>query len=126
MISEHCPIGGEIAGCTKCGLCAKGKYLLKDRTGVEFPIITDARVCRSMILNSKVLCAINEVNTLRGKVDYVRAYFYDEDTNRRREIIKAMKNGQKISCAGSTAGHFYRGVWTESLGASVFLFDLSM
>ena len=28
----------------------------------------------------------------------------------KRNIIKSIKEGKKISCVGCTAGHFYRGV----------------
>ena len=49
------------------------------------------------------------VNELKN-VNYVRAYFLDESEEEKREIIKTIKEGKKISCIGCTAGHFYRGV----------------
>ena len=46
----------------------------------------------------------------KGKVDYFRVYFFDESTEERRMVIKAVKNGEKVSSNKYTSGHFYRGV----------------
>jgi hypothetical protein len=43
-------------------------------------------------------------------VDYFRAYFLDETIEEKRNVIRAIKESKKTSCAGCTAGHFYRGV----------------
>lgn len=110
MVSEHCPIGSEIKGHINCGLCEKNQYYLEDRTNVKFPIITDRKVCRSTILNGKILFTPEVVEELEGEVDYFRAYFYDESTDERRRILDVIKNGKKVSLNGYTSGHFYRGV----------------
>lgn len=109
MISEHCPIGSEIAGKINCDLCQKAKYSLKDRTGAIFPIITDRQNCRSIILNSKKLILPDAIEKIES-ADYLRVYFFDETTNERINIIKTIKENKKISCVKYTAGHFYRGV----------------
>ncbi|MBQ7667967.1 MAG: U32 family peptidase [Clostridia bacterium] len=107
MISEHCAIGSEIAKKIDCGLCEKGTYELKDRTGAKFPIITDRANCRSMILNSKKLVLSDAISIIED-VDFLRLYFYDETESERENIIKSIKENKKISCANSTAGLFYR------------------
>lgn len=109
MISEHCVIGSEIAKCVNCGLCEKDNYYLEDRTNRKFRILTDRENCRNIILNTKKLCATEVVNELKN-IDYFRAYFLDESIEEKREIIKSIKLSKKTSCAGCTAGHFYRGV----------------
>ena len=109
MISEHCVIGSEIAKCINCGLCEKDNYYLEDRTNRKFRILTDRKNCRNIILNSKKLMATEVVSELKN-IDYFRAYFLDETVSEKREIIKAIKSSKKTSCAGCTAGHFYRGV----------------
>ena len=62
------------------------------------------------ILNSKILFAGEVKRELEGKVDYFRAYFFDESTEERRKVLKAIKNGEKIIAGKYTSGHFYRGV----------------
>lgn len=110
MISEHCPIGSEVAGHLHCGLCKNNSYTLEDRTGEHFPILTNSDACRIQLLNSKILCAPEVCAYLSGQVDYFRAYFFDETTDERRRILKLLKAGKKIDNCGYTAGHFYRGV----------------
>lgn len=109
MISEHCVIGSEIAKCTNCGLCEKDNYYLEDRTNRKFRILTDRENCRNIILNAKKLCATEVVSELKN-INYFRAYFLDESVEEKRNIIKSIKLSKKTSCAGCTAGHFYRGV----------------
>jgi len=110
MISEHCPIGSEIAGKLHCGLCKKKDYFLKDRAGEKFPILADSEVCRMQMLNSKILLAPEVCGELRGEVDYFRAYFFEETAEERRRVLKLLKEGRKSNLSGYTSGHFYRGV----------------
>ena len=62
------------------------------------------------ILNSKVLYAGEVKKQLDGKIDYFRAYFFDENTDERKKILSAIKNSEKIDSRNYTSGHFYRGV----------------
>jgi len=110
MISEHCPIGSELAGCFHCGLCRKKDYVLKDRTGEKFPILTDPEVCRIQLLNSKILFVPEVCGYLKEDVDYFRAYFFDETKEEREKVLRQIKTGKKIDTFGYTSGHFYRGV----------------
>lgn len=110
MVSEHCPIGSEVKGHINCNLCQMGRYYLEDRTGERFPIMTERKACRTTLLNGKVLFAPEVLDELNGKVDYFRAYFFDESTDERRRILGALKRGNKVSVPNCTSGHFYRGV----------------
>ncbi|MBP3284140.1 MAG: U32 family peptidase [Clostridia bacterium] len=110
MISEHCPIGSEIAGKFHCGLCQKKDYTLKDRTGEKFPILTDPEVCRIQLLNSKILFAPEVCGYLKEEVDYFRVYFFEETKEEREKILRQVKVGKKTETFGYTSGHFYRGV----------------
>lgn len=110
MVSEHCPIGSEVKGHINCNLCQGGQYYLEDRTGERFPIITERKACRSTILNGKILFAPEVVGELKNRVDYFRAYFFDEGIEERRKILRVLKNGAKVNTNGYTSGHFYRGV----------------
>lgn len=110
MISEHCVIGSEMSGKKDCNMCQKSQFYLKDRKDEMFPIITDRATCRMQLLNSKVLYAGEVKDELDGRVDYFRAYFFDESTEERRRVLNAIKNGEKIISGKYTSGHFYRGV----------------
>lgn len=110
MVSEHCVIGSEMMGRKECNMCQKAGFSLKDRKGESFPIITDRKTCRMQILNSKILFASEIKKELESRVDYFRAYFFDEDTNERRRVLKAIRNGEKVISGKYTSGHFFRGV----------------
>ncbi len=109
MISEHCAIGSEMTGRTRCNLCKINRFYLKDRVGEEFPIITDKAVCRMQILNNKILYVPDAIRELNGNVDYFRVYFLDENTNERRRVLESVKNGKNIEKIKYT-GQFYKGV----------------
>ena len=51
MNTEYCAIG-KYFNCDK--RCKKGKYILKDRMGFEFPVYTDTFNCNNYIYNSKI------------------------------------------------------------------------
>lgn len=110
MVSEHCMIGSEVKGHINCGLCEKNQYYLEDRTNIKFPIVTDRKVCRMTILNGKILFVPEVVEELNEKIDWFRAYFFDESTEERRRVLDIIKNRKKVSLNGYTSGHFYRGV----------------
>lgn len=110
MVSEHCVIGSEMCGKKDCNLCKKSQFYLKDRKNEMFPIITDRTTCRMQVLNSKILYAAEVKQELEGVADYLRVYFFDENPEERRRVLKAIKNGEKIVSGKYTSGHFYRGV----------------
>ncbi|MGI6733680.1 MAG: DUF3656 domain-containing U32 family peptidase [Anaerovoracaceae bacterium] len=95
MISEHCPIGSQLSRSPdgrRCGLCKRGRYFLKDRTGAEFPVIGDPESCRSTILNKDKLRVPEYVGALLDSgVGLFRLYFYEEDPNEMREIMEIFR-----------------------------------
>jgi len=129
MTSEYCPVGslkGNAGTVEKCeGVCRGGTYRLKDRKGMEFPVLCDRVDCRSMILNSNVLFVPGIVDKLKeAGVDMIRLYVYDETPMEAREIIDMYKdladNGagsldryhgmvERIKAGGFTKGHYFRG-----------------
>jgi putative protease len=130
MTSEYCPVGSA-AGSFKAGTacknaCVKSSYRLKDRKGMEFPIICDKVDCRSTVMNSNVLFLIDSIEKFRSAgIDSVRLNITDEDGDMTREIVKmhfeALKGNvgsleryrgitERIKSAGFTKGHYFRGV----------------
>ena len=131
MISEYCPVGcieGGFDGTAKCsGCCGKGAYALRDRLGMEFPVLCDNVDCRSTILNSKVLFVPDSLRSLaEAGIDIFRLYIWDEDDDTVKEIVRLYRSEltgtgsgygtafgrltEKIKAAGFTKGHYYRGV----------------
>lgn len=130
MTTEYCPVGSIEGGCTGksrcCEPCTRSFYKLKDRKGMEFPILTDRVDCRSIILNSNVLFIPDSLDKLSASgVDMMRLHFFDENQEEMREIAALYRNGiengkenmekygnliKKIQLQGYTKGHFHRGV----------------
>ena len=131
MTSEYCPAGsteGNFSSCSKCSMpCGKGNYRLKDRMGMEFPLLCDKIDCRSTIFNSNVLLTLESLDQIRDSgVDRVRIDITDEGFDETAEIVnmhrEAVKNGyaraagkygsliERIKSRGFTKGHYFRGV----------------
>lgn len=88
MTSEYCPIGTYI----KCeGTCQKGKYILKDRLGYEFPIYTDRINCNSLLYNSK----ITSLSYKGINVDSICIDILDESFEQIQDIVNVYKMGDK-------------------------------
>lgn len=91
MTSEYCPVGcieGGFSSSKQCsGSCIDNEYRLKDRIGVEFPVLCDRLDCRSTILNSRVLFVPELINRLRDSgVGIFRLYMWDEKPDTIREL----------------------------------------
>jgi len=130
MISEYCPVGctaGGYKASSKCsGCCGEGEYMLKDRLGVEFPVLCDRIDCRSTVLNSTVLFVPDGVNSLRkAGIDIFRLYIFDERPEDIKELVRLFRAAaagdsvetashsdlvERIKAGGYTKGHYYRGV----------------
>ncbi|MCX8130801.1 MAG: U32 family peptidase [Clostridia bacterium] len=130
MTSEYCPVGsiaggfGKNAGCSAA--CRNGVYRLRDRMGMEFPVLCDRIDCRSVILNSNVLFVPDSLDKIsKSGVDSIRLNFTDEQPDDIYEIIRMHRDvlSHGISAAerysslirtikekGFTKGHFFRGV----------------
>jgi len=93
MISEHCPIGSQVSHSRegrKCGLCKRGDYFLKDRTGAEFPVMGDPESCRTTLLNKEILNVPEYVRELRSSgVTAFRLYFYEEDAKEMKRVAES-------------------------------------
>ena len=130
MTSEYCP-AGSIAGGLGAGLkckevCKNGSFALKDRMGMEFPVLCDRIDCRSTLLNSNVLFVPDDLDRIISSgVDILRLYVTDEPADEIEEIVNlyrdiaafgtsAMKDYrgiiERIKTRGFTKGHFFRGV----------------
>lgn len=128
MTSEYCPVGSVKDGFSsgkKCsGSCSKAEYHLKDRLGIEFPLICDKIDCRSTILNSNVLFVPDALKRLTDAgISSLRLYIKDESPEDIRVLVelhrKAAINAdiseytaltKHIKSEGFTKGHFYKGV----------------
>lgn len=130
MTSEYCPIGcvegGFKASASCSGCCSKGDYKLKDRLGMEFPVLCDRLDCRSTILNAKVLFVPDSLQSLKaGGAGIFRLYIWDETSDRIKELVQLYRAAalgdsremaahselaERVKAAGFTKGHYYRGV----------------
>ncbi|MCX7923741.1 MAG: U32 family peptidase [Clostridia bacterium] len=130
MNSEYCPVGsiaGDFKTGTKCKeACSKGVYRLKDRLGMEFPVLCDRIDCRSTILNSNVIFVPDILGKLKkGGIATVRLNISDESYEEIKGLIvmhrdiassgtgavsKYNELAEKVKARGFTKGHFFRGV----------------
>lgn len=130
MVSEYCPVGcmeGGFKRSFKCsGSCGKGEYSLKDRLGIEFPVLSDNVDCRSTILNSNVLFIPDGAKSLRqAGIGIFRLYILDEKPEDVKKLVRLFRAAvvgkhndssvynsliERIKTAGFTKGHYYRGV----------------
>jgi U32 family peptidase len=130
MTSEYCPVGSKAggmtaeAGCTK--VCSAKTYRLKDRMGMEFPVLCDRIDCRSTILNTNVIFIPDALERLKNAgVNRIRLMISDEGTDEIRELVELHKDGlrygseglgkhkrlaERIKERGFTKGHYFRGV----------------
>ena len=127
MISEYCPIGslvGEENGACRRH-CKNGRYYLKDRLKLDFPIFTD-QYCRMHLLNSVDLCLYPDLEklaqlplTLRLELKtfdakavdlFVKRYKQKKNGKMSTDSQKVIEEFQKITGRGITKGHYFRGV----------------
>ena len=127
MVSEYCPIGSlvgkEKEGCH--GFCRNGRYFLKDRLQMDFPIFTD-QYCRMHLLNSVDLCLYSDLEklaqlqlTLRLELKtfgaeavgfFVENYQQKKNGNGPVDPEKIIEEFRRITGRGITKGHYFRGV----------------
>jgi putative protease len=128
MTSEYCPVGcteGGFGSGRECGgSCRAGDFRLRDRMGMEFPVLCDRIDCRSTILNSNVLFLPDSLKKLRDSgIGLFRLYISDETPDivgKLAELHRKALTGEasgdfedfigKIKARGFTKGHYYRGV----------------
>ncbi len=127
MVSEYCPIGSSVGkeneGCHS--FCRNGRYYLKDRLKMDFPIFTD-QYCRMHLLNSVDLCLYPDLEklaqlplTLRLELKtfnaeavgfFVENYEQKKNGNLPADPEKVIEEFRKITGRGITKGHYFRGV----------------
>ncbi len=104
MITENC-IMKNIDKC-ECG----GIGEIQDRMGASFPIIKDADLCRSVVLNSLPLYMGDKLKELKGTgVDYLKLMFTTESGEQCRKIFDAYINGQGCPPDEYTRLHYLKG-----------------
>lgn len=131
MVSEYCPAAMVENGSKQCRRqCREGKYALRDRLGVDFPIITD-QFCRMHLLNSQDLCLYGDLAKLAAMGPIVLRLELKTQgprdtaiiTNLYRHALNRIVAGEELSDAeqvigelktltgrGITRGHYFRGV----------------
>ncbi len=105
MTVQNCIVKSALG----CG-CKDEYYLLKDRKGVEFPVITDKNSCTNTIYNSlPVYMADKLTDDVSADVSYMRFVFTTESAGDIFDIYRMYKNKERPSF-DFTRGHYFRGV----------------
>jgi collagenase-like PrtC family protease len=111
MVTEHCPVNCDRAGCP-----AREGVSLRDRKGMSFPVMrVHGGHCRVKILNSLPVYMADKLSELNA--DVFRLVFTTEDPEecgRVARLYRAALDGETALDYGKeyTRGHFYRGVGT--------------
>lgn len=94
-----------------------GNYMLKDRKGVQFPVVSDCRFCQSVIYNSSPLSLLDqEKEVKRLNPEGYRLHFTLETEKEASEILQSFLNhyyfnkNDLFPGKDFTRGHFKRGV----------------
>ncbi len=120
MTTQQCPVGVHLANKDTTKYCklrnTHPDCVLRDRTGANFPVITDCNSCTALILNSAPIYVGDKWEDISPLgCECVRLIFTTEKTH---DIIETI-NLYKSLLAGTkradkrqnvTGGHFFRGV----------------
>ncbi len=114
MHSEYCPIGSTVGGmdkCTACNeACMRNSYVLKDRIGEQFPVMTDV-FCRSYIMNGKTKNLLDSTKDLRSiGIHSMRIDLTTETYEEAKEVVDAFLNEKLLFLESFNKGHYKRGV----------------
>ncbi len=101
MLTRNCPVKNKLT-CSEC----KGKSVLVDRMGVEFPVVC-GNGC-STVLNSRPVWLADKKHDIKN-VDYALLYFTTESKEECAKVISAYKNSSAPACE-FTRGLYYKGV----------------
>lgn len=130
MVTTQCPVGNYIGDKTSNKFCkyknSLDRYFLKDRLGMEFPIITDCDECIAYILNSQAILLLESMDELiKLPTGSMRLQFTFESPEDVQKIVYSYEkrienykfNDEIISGLmaefkqkGYTKGHYFRGV----------------
>lgn len=135
MLSEYCAVGALLGGRTAEKACSKpclqGKYGLKDRLNLIFPLEMDEN-CRMHVYNSKELCLIEElehfhktgITSLRiearknshEEIKFITGIYRQALTGfasgalDKDDLTRLKEKLEQKNSAGFTKGHYFRGV----------------
>ncbi len=125
MVSQFCPLGAWVGNnppLTCSRPCQKDLFFLRDRKGIDFPVITD-EFCRMHLLNSRRLSLFRELKILKDKNLSLRLELRHQSPKIAGEIIRIYQEGieketdekqqlaiESLLGQSLTRGHFYRGV----------------
>lgn len=134
MISAHCVLGARLGGkrpgqaCT--APCRRGRYGLKDRLGLIFPVTTD-RQCRFYLYNAREMSLLDHLEEIAALgLEWVRIEAREKPpgyirrvTGLYHEALAALESGEggemlavlareaeNLAPTGITRGHYFRGV----------------
>lgn len=103
MTSEYCAIG-TFHNCS--GMCAKGKYVLKDRMNFEFPIYTNRINCNTTVYNSK----ITSIKWENLKLNSIRIDILEESIEEINRIIEIHKQNERLEGQNYTNGNLKKDI----------------
>lgn len=122
MVTENCVIHAyqDAGGKDQCPqYCCRGNYVLRDRLGKEFPLVTDAR-CRMHVLNSEITDMGPHLRQLKkAGIDVFRVDAGDLSDSELAYILRhyrAVLAGEESTVeierpfAQVTRGHLFRGI----------------
>lgn len=124
MVSQFCPVGawaGEKPPTSCHRPCQQGRYFLRDRKEIDFPVVVD-EYCRFHLLNSRYLSLLPELESLQDKNLSLRLELRHQSPELAAKVIEVFQEGlkgnnnsdqtvlERILDQGLTKGHFYRGV----------------
>jgi putative protease len=130
MVTHQCPVGNFAADKVSGKFCkmknANDQYFLKDRLGMQFPILTDCDECISYVLNSQPILLLASMDELiKLPTGALRLQFTEETPEQVSKIVhgyeQKVKNYkyeddiinnimQEYKEKGYTKGHYFRGV----------------
>ena len=105
MTSNYCLIGNTNHCLASCGKnCKKQKYYLKDRLGFLFDICPDDIDTITTIYNSK----ITSISSIDFNLNSIRMDFLYEDINEIKDVIRTVKDGNRMEGKDYTNGNINR------------------
>lgn len=107
MLTENCVIKNRTGVCA----CQGAATRLVDRTGAEFPVVSDPGTCRNVILNGKKLYLLDKRSELRNLGLWaVRLQFTTENRPEVDRVVDAWRSGGEFEPGQHTRGLYLRGV----------------
>ena len=107
MLTENCIIKNRTGVCA----CQGATTRLVDRTGAEFPVVSDPGTCRSVILNGKKLYLLDKQRELKNLGLWaLRLQFTTENPLEVNRVVEGWRTGGAFEPGQHTRGLYLRGV----------------